>query len=132
MANCSTFKKRLYRHSRKGSPPDVFSDETYLKELRSICPLSGGNNNTSPLDYATPMAFDSMYFKLILDGRGLLDSDQALWSRNAYKTATLVRAYAEDTALFFSQFAKSMVKMGSIKPLLGSNGEIRKNCRRVN
>lgn len=130
MARCSTVKKRLY--SQKGNPPDVFLEKAYLNELRSMCPLSGGDNNTSPLDYATPRAFDNTYFKLILAGRGLLGSDQALWSGNESKIAALVQAYAEDKALFFSQFAKSMVKMGSIRPPLGSNGEIRKNCRRVN
>ena len=44
----------------------------------------------------------------------------------------LVKAYAHDEELFFGQFAKSMVKMGNISPLTGSNGEVRKNCRRIN
>jgi peroxidase len=34
--------------------------------------------------------------------------------------------------LFFQHFAQSMVNMGNITPLTGSQGEIRKNCRRLN
>lgn len=44
----------------------------------------------------------------------------------------LVKSFALNEELFFEQFAKSMIKMGNIGPLTGLNGEIRKNCRRIN
>lgn len=44
----------------------------------------------------------------------------------------LVKEYAGNEGVFFEQFANSMVKMGNISPLTGSNGEIRKNCRQIN
>lgn len=97
-----------------------------------MCPITGGDNNISPLDFASPARFDNTYFKLILWGKGLLTSDEVLLTGNVRKTMNLVKAYALDEALFFKQFAKSMIKMSSIKPLTGFNGEVRKNCRRVN
>lgn len=131
VARCTSFKKRLYSQNGN-SQPDVSLEKAYLNELKSVCPSSGGDNNISPLDYATPRAFDNTYYKLILGGRGLLFTDQQLYSGNVANLAQLVKSYANDEGLFFDQFAKSMVKMGSISPLLGSNGEIRKNCRRAN
>ncbi|XP_057544826.1 peroxidase 9 [Amaranthus tricolor] len=132
VARCTSFKTRLYSQSGSTSQPDMSLEIAYLNELKSVCPPTGGDNNISPLDYASPRAFDNTYFKLILGGRGLLFSDQQLYSGNNANLAQLVQSYAQDQDLFFDDFAKSMVKMGSINPLLGSNGVIRKNCRRVN
>ncbi|KAK9743426.1 hypothetical protein RND81_03G238300 [Saponaria officinalis] len=131
MSKCSNFKKRLYNQNGQ-SQPDVTLERAFLSELRSMCPPFGGDNNLSPLDYGTPKAFDNNYFKLILGGRGLLFSDQQLFSGNYPFVAQLVIAYALNEALFFNDFAKSMVRMGSLSPLLGNDGEIRINCRRVN
>nr|GMD22363.1 peroxidase family protein [Ipomoea batatas] len=39
---------------------------------------------------------------------------------------------SENPALFNSHFAKAMIKMGNIRPLTDSSGEIRKNCRKAN
>ncbi|KAF3446366.1 hypothetical protein FNV43_RR11545 [Rhamnella rubrinervis] len=97
-----------------------------------VCPRSGGDNNISPLDLASPARFDNTYFKLILLGKGLLTSDEVLLTGNVGNTVSLVKSYAEDENLFSEQFARSMVKMGNINPLTGFNGEVRKNCRRVN
>ncbi|VAH75835.1 unnamed protein product [Triticum turgidum subsp. durum] len=85
-------------------------------------------NNTLP---TISTKFDNFYFKNILAGRGLLSSDEVLLTKSA-ETAALVKAYANDVHLFFQHFAQSMVNMGNITPLTGSQGEIRKNCRRLN
>jgi peroxidase len=100
--------------------------------LKSVCPRTGGDNNISPLDFASPARFDNTYFKLLLWGKGLLTSDEVLFTGSVGTTMELVKKYAEDEGLFFDQFAKSMVKMGSISPLTGFKGEVRKNCRRLN
>jgi peroxidase len=100
--------------------------------LKSVCPRTGGDNNISPLDFASPARFDNTYFKLLLWGKGLLTSDEVLVTGSVGTTMELVKRYAEDEALFFDQFAKSMVKMGSINPLTAFKGEVRNNCRRVN
>ncbi|KAL5557971.1 hypothetical protein UlMin_034182 [Ulmus minor] len=130
VARCVTFKQRLYNQNGNNQP-DASLDRSYYYGLKSVCPRSGGDNNISPLDFASPARFDNTYFKLILWGKGLLTSDAALWTGNDKTIMELVKNYAEDENLFFHQFAKSMVKMGNIKPLTGFKGEIRKNCRRL-
>ncbi|GAV90512.1 peroxidase domain-containing protein [Cephalotus follicularis] len=131
VARCVTFKQRLYNQNGNNQPDETL-EKTYYFGLKSVCPQSGGDNNISPLDFGSPAKFDNTYFKLILWGKGLLTSDQVLLTGNIGNTMELVKYYAEDEGLFFDQFAKSMVKMGNISPLSGFNGEVRKNCRRVN
>ncbi|KAI3464909.1 hypothetical protein Pfo_021572 [Paulownia fortunei] len=131
VARCVTFRQRLYNQNGNNQP-DVTLERNYYNGLKTVCPKVGGDNNISPLDFSSPVKFDNKYFKLILWGKGLLNSDEVLLTGNVRKTMELVRSYAENEALFFHQFANSMVKMGNISPLLGSQGEIRKNCRRLN
>ena len=131
LARCVSFKQRLYNQNGNNQP-DQTLDKGYYYNLKSVCPRSGGDNNTSPLDFATPAKFDNAYFKHILWGKGLLNSDEVLFTGSTGTTMQLVKIYAEDEGLFFIQFAKSMVKMGNISPLTGFNGEVRKNCRRIN
>ncbi|CAH1422279.1 unnamed protein product [Lactuca virosa] len=131
MARCSAFKQRLYNQDGNDQP-DSTLEITYSNGLKTVCPKTGGDNNISPLDFASPSTFDNTYFKLIMFGKGLLTSDQVLLAGNVEETMLLVKAYAEDYALFFDQFARSMVKMGNINPLTGYQGEVRKNCRMPN
>ncbi|KAF4358285.1 hypothetical protein CsatB_008779 [Cannabis sativa] len=132
VARCTSFKQRLYNQNGNNGQPDASLEKSYYYGLKSVCPKSGGDNNISPLDFASPVRFDNTYFKLILWGKGLLTSDQVLWSGNDKNTMQLVKSYASNEGLFFQHFAKSMVKMGNITPLTGFNGEVRKNCRIVN
>ncbi|KVH99327.1 heme peroxidase [Cynara cardunculus var. scolymus] len=131
MARCTTFKQRLYNQNGNNQP-DSTLERSYYHDLKSVCPKTGGDSNISPLDLASPATFDNTYFKLILSGKGLLTSDQVLLAGNLGKTMQLVKAFADDRALFFGHFGRSMVKMGNISPLTGYNGEVRKNCRKVN
>ncbi|KAK9108914.1 hypothetical protein Sjap_016974 [Stephania japonica] len=127
---CTSFRQRLYNQSGNGQP-DASLDNAYANQLRTNCPKSGGDNNLFPLDYVTPRRFDNYYFKNILVSKGILNSDEVLFTKSK-ASADLVKKYAESNEVFFEQFAKSMIKMGNISPLTGSKGEVRKNCRRVN
>lgn len=131
VARCVTFRQRLYNQDGKNQP-DVTLERNYYNGLKTVCPKIGGDNNVSPLDVSSPRRFDNTYFKLLLGGRGLLTSDEVLLTGNLRRTRDLVKMYAEDEGVFVHQFARSMVKMGGISPLVGANGEIRKNCRRLN
>ncbi|KAL9234701.1 hypothetical protein vseg_009539 [Gypsophila vaccaria] len=131
LSKCKNFKKRLYNQNGQ-SQPDITLERGFLYQLMSMCPPNGGDNNLSPLDYGTPRAFDNSYFKLILEGRGLLFTDQQLFSGGNPLVGQLVLDYALNEALFFGDFARSMVRMGNLSPLLGTDGEVRINCHRVN
>ncbi|XP_065858373.1 peroxidase 72-like [Euphorbia lathyris] len=129
-ARCVSFRQRLYNQSGNGKP-DFTLDQSYAAQLRTRCPRSGGDQNLFFLDFASPTKFDNSYFKDILASKGLLSSDQVLFTQNE-ASMELVKKYAESNQLFFQQFAKSMISMGNISPLTGSRGEIRKNCRKIN
>ncbi|CAA3006567.1 peroxidase 72-like [Olea europaea subsp. europaea] len=129
-SRCTSFRQRLYNQSGNAKP-DSTLDKFYASQLRAKCPRSGGDQNLFFLDFVSPTKFDNYYFKNLLASKGLLNSDQVLVTKSQ-ASLNLVKKYAENTELFFEQFAKSMVKMGNISPLTGVKGEIRKNCRKIN
>ncbi|XP_021810577.1 peroxidase 4-like [Prunus avium] len=124
-ARCSSFKDRIYNETN--------IDASFAKARQSKCPITvgSGDNNLAPLDVQTPGTFDIAYFKNLINQKGLLHSDQVLYN-NGGSTASLVKKYSGSANTFNSHFAKAMIKMGNNKPLTGSNGEIRLNCRRSN
>ena len=78
----------------------------------------------------TPARFDNHYYVNLLQGKGLLISDNVLVTQDHEgEILKKVWDYATDEKLFFGSFANSMVKMGNIKPITGNQGEIRKNWR---
>jgi peroxidase len=84
------------------------------------------------LDLETPEAFDNHYYANLRSGEGLLKTDQLLYSNGTETTKDWVEFYIQHQPTFFSNFKKSMIKMGNIKLLTGTSGEIRRNCRSIN
>ncbi|XP_056164718.1 peroxidase 4-like [Syzygium oleosum] len=66
----------------------------------------------------------------LVQRRGLLHSDQQLF--NGGPADSLVKLYSRSPVAFDKDFVVSITRMGDVKSLTGSNGEIRRNCRRVN
>ncbi|GAV88453.1 peroxidase domain-containing protein [Cephalotus follicularis] len=131
-ARCTTFINRLYNFT--GVSPDSTMDASLLSKLQNLCPVNGDGNTTTALDQSSIDLFDNHYFQNLLNGKGVLGSDQILFSSDAAITTTksLVTSYSINQGLFFNDFANSMIKMGNIGPLTGANGQIRTNCRVVN
>ncbi|KAI3450263.1 hypothetical protein Pfo_006928 [Paulownia fortunei] len=121
-ARCLVFRNRIYNES------DIFA--SFATSLRSNCPTNGSDDNLSPLDANTPLSFDNGYFKNLISNKGLMHSDQQLYS--GASTDSQVTAYTNNPAAFFSDFANAMIKMGNLSPLTGSGGQIRSNCRKIN
>ncbi|KAJ1688800.1 hypothetical protein LUZ63_012955 [Rhynchospora breviuscula] len=124
-ARCTNFRDHIYN--------DTNIEASFARSsLQSVCPkLTGsGDNNLAPLDTHTPTTFDNYYFKNLISKRGLLHSDQELF--NGGSTDSQVKSYSSSSTAFFADFTSAMIKMGDISPLTGSNGEIRKNCRKIN
>ncbi|KAL6987954.1 peroxidase [Sarracenia purpurea var. burkii] len=103
-----------------------FAQCIFARPGQSKCPAGG----LGPLD-PTPAKFDTKYFSNLVMKKGFLNSDQALYN-GSVKTDGLVKNYNQNGRAFSSDFAKSMIRMGNIKPLTGKNGQIRQNCRKVN
>ncbi|MBA0550813.1 hypothetical protein Golob_021727 [Gossypium lobatum] len=124
-AQCLTFRDRIYSN---GS--DI--DAGFASTRRRNCPATfpNGNGNLAPLDLVTPNSFDNNYFRNLLQKKGLLQSDQVLFSGGS--TDSIVNDYSRNPSTFRSDFASAMIKMGDIEPLTGSAGIIRRICSRVN
>ncbi|XP_028210472.1 peroxidase N-like isoform X1 [Glycine soja] len=132
-ARCTLFSNRLSNFSGTGAP-DSTLDTDMLSDLQSLCPQNGDGNVTTVLDRNSSDLFDNHYFENLLSGKGLLSSDQILFSSDEANSTTkpLVQSYSNDSGLFFGDFANSMIKMGNINIKTGTDGEIRKNCRVIN
>lgn len=130
-SQCAFISNRLYNFSGTGKP-DPTLNPSYRALLAKNCPKGGSGSTLNNLDPSTPNAFDVNYYSNLKSQKGLLQSDQELFSTNGAATVAVVDQFATSRDIFFYNFAKSMVKMGNINPLTGKNGQIRKNCRKVN
>ncbi|WOH07161.1 hypothetical protein DCAR_0626590 [Daucus carota subsp. sativus] len=125
--SCSAIQQRLfnYNNTRKSDPS---IDISYLHYLKKKCTRL---DNYVHLDVATPRIFDEVYYKNLEKKKGLLLTDQLLYSDQ--RTASLVHALASQPELFIIQFGVSMVKLGNVGVLTGKDqGQIRLNCNYVN
>ncbi|XP_027357199.1 peroxidase 44-like [Abrus precatorius] len=129
-AHCSVFQNRL--SSFKGTL-DPTMDPDLDAKLVQIC----GSLNKPPkgdplvfLDQNSPFKFDSEFYDQMLRKRGVLHIDQELALDPLSKD--MVANFAADGNSFQQKFANAMIKMGNIGVLVGSEGEIRKNCREFN
>ncbi|CAA6673023.1 unnamed protein product [Spirodela intermedia] len=106
-ATCRAFRNRIYN--------DTNIDTNFANSDKAICPPfpPEGDGNLSPLDVNTWTVFDNEYYKNLVSLRGLLHSDQELFNNG--DADPIVQSY-----------------LGSISPLTGSSGEIRRVCSRVN
>ncbi|CAN1155849.1 Lignin-forming anionic peroxidase [Linum perenne] len=120
-AQCFTFRERIYSNGT-----DI--DAGFASTRRRRCP--GGDRYLAPLDTVTPKSFDNNYFKTLMRKKGLLESDQVLYSGGS--TDGIVEEYSRDGGKFSTDFAAAMVKMGDIGVITGSDGQIRKVCSKAN
>nr|CAB3455321.1 unnamed protein product [Digitaria exilis] len=122
-AHCSSYRAHIYS--------DTNINQAFATSLKASCPAgSGGATVLAPLDTTTPTRFDNAYFSNLLNQKGLLHSDQQLF--NGGSTDSTVRNFASSPAAFSSAFATAMVKMGNIRPLTGTQGQIRTTCSAAN
>jgi peroxidase len=119
LAHCSAFVDRL-------NAQDPTLDTSYADDLKNVCPTEYSNETTVVEDIRTPDKFDNKYYVNLVHNQGLFTSDQDLYTDS--RTKDIVTSFANDEDLFFEQFAKSMIKMGQLSVLTGTNGEIRANC----
>ncbi|GFZ18222.1 peroxidase superfamily protein [Actinidia rufa] len=121
-ARCLTFNGRF-------DPPDSTLDPTYREELIQACSTA---QTLVDFDPTTPNKFDNNYYINLQNNKGLLTTDQFLFSTNGSDTIPIVNQFASSQSDFFDNFGQSMVKIGNISPLTGNNGQIRSDCKRVN
>ena len=119
LGHCTSFEGRLFPRQ------DPTLNATFAGRLRRTCPAMGTDRRTA-LDVRTPNTFDNKYYVNLVNREGLFTSDQDLFTNAA--TRDMVARFARSQKAFFDHFASSIVKMGQIKVLTGSQGQIRRNC----
>lgn len=128
-SHCSSFNNRIYNFTGTGDV-DPKLDKNYIPKLRNKC-KPNDNVTLVEMDPGSFKSFDTDYYKLVSKRRGLFESDAALLDDSETRDYVLRQAVS-GPAEFFKDFGASMVNMGNIGVLTGSQGEIRKNCAFVN
>ncbi|CAA7395095.1 unnamed protein product [Spirodela intermedia] len=132
-AQCQFFRYRLFNFTSDGGP-DPTIDGEFLTQLRTLCPADGDGTRRVALDSGSEGNFDLSYFNNLRGGRGVLESDQSLFSDAS--TRRFVQGYtgllAGLVGTFRVEFGVSMVKMSNIGVKTGNLGEIRRVCSSIN
>eukprot|EP01018_Ginkgo_biloba_P006859 Gb_33424 [translate_table: standard] len=129
-SHCNEVTKRLYEFS-PSRPTDPTIEGSFAKVLKQACPAAGGDPNVvQPFDRLTPFKFDNLYYTNLVKRRGLLTSDQVLFSDP--RTRTAVVQFASNQTRFFKAFAGAMLKLGNVGVKTGLHGEIRRDCTKFN
>ncbi|RDX63283.1 Peroxidase 15, partial [Mucuna pruriens] len=95
--HCSVLVKPLYNFSGTGNP-DPTLNTAYLQILRAICPNGGPRTNLTSFDPTTPDTFDNNYYSNLQVHKGLLHSDQVLFSTTGANSVDIVNRFV--TQLF--------------------------------
>ncbi|XP_073387675.1 peroxidase P7 [Physcomitrium patens] len=122
-ARCSSFADRFAPAAKNPFPDTIFG-----QELNAYCVEGNrlGIDRRMTLDANSTTIFDNGYFQSIVAGRGILTTDNVLFTDN--RTKSLVTTFAQDQTVFFDAFKELMAKMGRIGVLTGTQGQIRKQC----
>ncbi|KQK05559.1 peroxidase 1 [Brachypodium distachyon] len=129
-SHCVSFTDRLFNFTGRVNPTDVDPtlDSEYMDKLKGKCTSLNDNTTLVEMDPGSFKTFDLDYFTVVAKRRGLFHSDGALLTDDftrAYVQRHAGGAFKEE---FFADFAASMIKMGNVDVLTGTQGEIRKKC----
>ncbi|GLJ52096.1 hypothetical protein SUGI_1107980 [Cryptomeria japonica] len=124
-SHCNQFSNRIY-----SNPIDGSLNSNYASQLQGMCPRNVDPSIAINMDPTTPRIFDNVYYQNLMNGKGLFNSDQVLFTDN--RSRTTVQTYATDSNTFNANFIQAITKLGRIGVKVGNQGEIRKDCSRFN
>lgn len=124
-SHCNEFADRLY-----SSQVDPNLDPTYAQDLMTQCPKNPDPGVVLALDPQSPAVFDNLYYKNLVSGKGLLSSDQVLFTDTASRSTVV--EFANDAVRFNTAFVAAMRKLGRVGVKTGREGEIRRDCTKFN
>ncbi|XP_008809845.1 peroxidase 1-like [Phoenix dactylifera] len=129
-SHCTAFSNRIYNYTGRGDT-DPNLDGNYIPKLKAKC---APNDNTTlvEMDPGSFRTFDTSYYTDVSKRRGLFESDAALLQNSQTRAYVLRQAGGAFGSEFFKDFGDSMINMGNIQVLTGTQGEIRKTCAFVN
>ncbi|EAZ27503.1 hypothetical protein OsJ_11452 [Oryza sativa Japonica Group] len=127
--HCPSIAKRL-RNFTAHHNTDPTLDATYAAGLRRQCRSAKDNTTQLEMVPGSSTTFDATYYGLVAERKGMFHSDEALLRNDV--TRGLVYEYMRSEESFLRDFGVSMVNMGRVGVLTGSQGEIRRTCALVN
>ncbi|SPT20367.1 unnamed protein product [Triticum aestivum] len=129
VTHCDKFVRRIYTFKQRlrYNPP---MNLDFLRSLRKVCPMNYPPTAFAMLDVTTPKTFDNAYFDNLRYQKGLLASDQVLFTDR--RSRPTVNLFAANSSAFFDAFVAAMAKLGRIGVKTGSGGEVRRVCTAVN
>ncbi|XP_057444464.1 uncharacterized protein LOC130736681 [Lotus japonicus] len=128
VGHCNLFSNRLYNFTGKGDQ-DPSLNPTYAEFLKTKCKSLSDTTTTVDMDPNSGTTFDSNYYSILLQNKGMFQSDAALLATKQSKK--IVNELVGQNK-FFTEFGQSMKRMGAIEVLSGTAGEIRTKCSVVN
>ncbi|GLJ28584.1 hypothetical protein SUGI_0563130 [Cryptomeria japonica] len=124
-SHCIDFSYRIY-----GNPFDLTLNSNYASQLQNICPMNVDPDVAVSLDPTTPNKFDNVYYQNLENGKGLLTSDQVLFTDS--RSRNTVKIYARYPSRFNAGFIQAITNLGRVGVKVGDQGEIRQDCSRFN
>ncbi|XP_072973721.1 peroxidase 45-like [Typha angustifolia] len=129
VAHCEKFWYRLYNYSSTVKT-DPSLDPGFAAFLMQQCPQQYNPISFVFLDAVNPLNFDNGYYVALQQGRGLLGSDEVLYTDSRSKGT--VDLFASNQATFYDAFVTAITKLGRIGIKNTTDGEIRLDCSKVN
>jgi peroxidase len=127
--HCNLVSNRLYNFTGKGDQ-DPSLNPTYVAFLKKPkCKILNDATTTVEIDPGSSQNFDTAYFAILKQRKGLFQSDAALLTN---RTPNKIVGELLNSNVFFREFAQPMKRMGAIGALPGTSGEIRKKCSVIN
>jgi peroxidase len=126
VAHCPSFSYRVHNYTGVGDE-DPSMEPEYAEGLNATC-APDNFASVVPLDTVTTNEFDLGYFQSVYAGKGLLGSDDALRHDSLTGAYVSLMNNASSLDTFFADFAVSMINMGRVGVLTGTDGEIRATC----
>ncbi|KAJ6299846.1 hypothetical protein OIU76_020773 [Salix suchowensis] len=83
---CQFFRYRLYNFTTTGNGADPSINPAFVSQLQALCPQNGDGSRRIALDTGSQNRFDSSFFANLRSGRGILESDQKLWTDATTRT----------------------------------------------
>ncbi|KAL7141488.1 hypothetical protein ABFS83_08G056500 [Erythranthe nasuta] len=128
-SHCNKFMNRIYNFSPNSSV-DPTLNKQYATQLQAMCPRNVDPQIAVDMDPTTPRKFDNVYFKNLIDGKGLFTSDQVLFT-DARSKGTIT-TWAANNKAFNDALVLALTKLGRVGVKTGRNGNIRFDCGRFN
>ncbi|KAL1314627.1 hypothetical protein HN51_041440 [Arachis hypogaea] len=128
-SHCNEFSNRLYSFSAS-SPLDPTLDSNYAEQLKTQCPQNPDPQVVVALDPDSSSSFDNKYYRNLVAGKGLLRSDQVLYTDPASRST--VAEFANNADAFNEAFVAAMRKLGRVGVKIGKEGEVRRDCTKFN